>query len=74
MFHIVFTIYIINYINLFTDAILHTYPTTKEIEFEEIVAEWFRFAKQRRTRTTEKEKKKAERRKTTEAREKEANS
>lgn len=50
-------------LTLFTDAILNTYPATKEIEFEETVAEWFRFAKQRRTRTAEKEKKKVERRK-----------
>ncbi|XP_036144119.1 uncharacterized protein LOC105831680 [Monomorium pharaonis] len=50
-------------IKIMQDAILNTYPTIKEIEFEEIVAEWFRFAKQRRLRTEEKEKKKAERRK-----------
>ncbi|XP_029158976.1 uncharacterized protein LOC114931173 [Nylanderia fulva] len=62
-------------IKIMQDAILHTYPATKEIEFEEIVAEWFRFAKQRRNRTIEKEKKRAERRKTTdETRENEANS
>ncbi|XP_071578849.1 uncharacterized protein [Temnothorax nylanderi] len=50
-------------IKIMQEAILNTYPATKEIEFEEIVAEWFRFAKQRRTRTAEKEKKKLERRK-----------
>ncbi|XP_077262550.1 uncharacterized protein LOC143897617 [Temnothorax americanus] len=48
-------------IKIMQDAILNTYPATKEIEFEEVVAEWFRFAKQRRTRTAEKEKEKLER-------------
>lgn len=57
---------------MFTDAILNIYPATKEIDFEEIAAEWFRFAKQRRTRTVEKKEEKSREKKvkTTKAREK----
>ena len=49
---------IITLIILLADAILETYPATKEIEFEEAVSDWFRFAKQRGNRQTEKERKK----------------
>ena len=51
---------IVSLIILFADAILETYPTKKEIEFEEAVSDWFRFAKHRGNRQTEKERKKLE--------------